>query len=531
MCGRSRIVYGEAERTYLKALGVVGADDVAPGCHYENFSPGQTCPVIVPQDDSTESSHGSSCRYSLNSMVWGLITAAMLDSKPDHFKMFNARMETVAEKISFKALLSKGQRCVMMCNGFYEWKTEAGVKQPYYVYDKSGRPLMMAALFGKALHKEKSSLSDMEKEGSRSSAFASDTFTVLTSNACSKFDWLHDRQPICLVNDEAVRQWLDPSIPASNMLAILSKNDSIEAFGGSIAWHAVTTRINSMGYNNTDCSTAIKVTPKIGSFFRKSPVKSPLVENKLGAPMQTNEAVKVRPAFSAGIKSEADFQKHADVQNIHDNGTRVLDLEDRTKREPISDGRAILDTKQRTVSKPAKGNEKEVPVLSAESSLATCFEAKVSRLSEMGFPMDRCTRALQANNGDEVAALNSLLTCDADGTDVPSGASMSIPISDIRSHESGHSATADMITSKDADYDVTMIGTGLREQQKSHHNGASQESDLPTSAIQAYKRRAGRGDVPGKVPVSSTPTGKKPKIADKSDGSSGKKKITDFFRR
>lgn len=46
-------------------------------------------------------------------------------SQLDFYKMFNARSESVAEKPVFSRLLSS-HRCVVITEGFYEWKTDAG---------------------------------------------------------------------------------------------------------------------------------------------------------------------------------------------------------------------------------------------------------------------------------------------------------------------------------------------------------------------------------------------------------------------
>lgn len=52
--------------------------------------------------------------------------------------MFNARSETVDAKPVFGRLLST-HRCIVLSNGFYEWRSEAElgskrVRQPYYIY-------------------------------------------------------------------------------------------------------------------------------------------------------------------------------------------------------------------------------------------------------------------------------------------------------------------------------------------------------------------------------------------------------------
>lgn len=38
------------------------------------------------------------------------------------------------EKRSYKIPLRKGQRCVLVVEGFYEWNTTSTGKQPYYIY-------------------------------------------------------------------------------------------------------------------------------------------------------------------------------------------------------------------------------------------------------------------------------------------------------------------------------------------------------------------------------------------------------------
>ena len=47
----------------------------------------------------------------------------------------NSRLEGITEKKLFREPLSRGNRCVVLCDGFYEWKSQGkGVKQPYFIY-------------------------------------------------------------------------------------------------------------------------------------------------------------------------------------------------------------------------------------------------------------------------------------------------------------------------------------------------------------------------------------------------------------
>jgi putative SOS response-associated peptidase YedK len=46
----------------------------------------------------------------------------------------------------------KERRCVIPCEGFYEWRDEGG-KQPYYFSRKDGKPLMLAGIWEIAEYK------------------------------------------------------------------------------------------------------------------------------------------------------------------------------------------------------------------------------------------------------------------------------------------------------------------------------------------------------------------------------------------
>ena len=172
----------------------------------ENFSPGRRGPVILQTSD-----HSS---RDIRMMTWGLIPRfASKTQKPDHFFMFNCRVETINEKISFKSLLQRGQRCVVVHNGFYEWAVEAKEKQPYYIYDPSGEPLRFAALYDEFENADGETL---------------ETYTILTSPSCTKINFLHHRQPIRLLNDREIDVWLNPASELEQELMPLVREWSTE---------------------------------------------------------------------------------------------------------------------------------------------------------------------------------------------------------------------------------------------------------------------------------------------------------------
>lgn len=124
-------------------------DDEQVCAHNYNYHPGQTCPVLV-----LKTHHDGTTRVcELQNKQWGLVprfTRLDEDEKPNFFKMFNARSESVDSKPSFKQLVNT-HRGVVLFSGYYEWMTPPGSSQkhnqPYYVHRTSDEPLALAAIY------------------------------------------------------------------------------------------------------------------------------------------------------------------------------------------------------------------------------------------------------------------------------------------------------------------------------------------------------------------------------------------------
>ncbi len=72
---------------------------------------------------------------------WGLIPA-WAKSTAAGARLINARAETLDEKPAFRAAL-QGGRCVILADGFYEWKSG----QPHYFQVAGGAPFGLAGLW------------------------------------------------------------------------------------------------------------------------------------------------------------------------------------------------------------------------------------------------------------------------------------------------------------------------------------------------------------------------------------------------
>jgi putative SOS response-associated peptidase YedK len=163
-----------------KAFGLVEVPQIVP-CF--NISPNQ--PVAVVRFDPYEGSRR------LDFLTWGLIPSWADDPNiGDH--MINARAETVAEKPAFRTAF-RTQRCLVVADGFYEWKKEVGWKQPYFVHMKDDRPFGFAGLW--------------EQWNKRDEPIYS--CALLTTDANDVLAPIHDRMPV-IIPRENYDPWLDP---------------------------------------------------------------------------------------------------------------------------------------------------------------------------------------------------------------------------------------------------------------------------------------------------------------------------------
>lgn len=160
----------------------------------------------------------------LEDFRWGLVPSWAKDAAIGQ-KMINARSETVAEKPSFRAALSR-RRCLIPADGFYEWiKTEGG-RDPVHFRLKSGDLFAFAGLW-EEWH-------DPQTESPLR------TCTILTTSANDTVGRVHDRMPVILAPD-AESLWLDSAVHDKDILLSLLApypDDAMEAF-------PVSRRVNS----------------------------------------------------------------------------------------------------------------------------------------------------------------------------------------------------------------------------------------------------------------------------------------------
>ena len=196
MCGRFVLIslLSDVERAF---------DIHEVSCDYRtsrNMLPGQDVPAVVSNGGNR-----------LVCFRWGLIPSWARDPSIGR-KLINARAETIAVKPSFRSAFRR-RRCLIVANGFYEWRKEGSRKKPIHLFLKSGQPFGFAGLY----------------ESWRSpQAERINTCTIVTTGANELVSPIHDRMPV-IVPKEKEAVWLDPSCEnQSELLSILKPYPSEE---------------------------------------------------------------------------------------------------------------------------------------------------------------------------------------------------------------------------------------------------------------------------------------------------------------
>ncbi len=140
-------------------------------------------------------------------------------------RMLNARAESVADKPAFRDALAR-HRCLVVADGFYEWKHEGKLKVPHYFHLPDGRPFGFAGLW--AVWRD--------AEGKRVTSF-----TILTRDAEGVVAPYHDRMPVILTPD-VYSAWLDREVTEKDLaLELLDHHRTFE-----LSEHRVSQRVNSV---------------------------------------------------------------------------------------------------------------------------------------------------------------------------------------------------------------------------------------------------------------------------------------------
>ena len=180
-----------------------------------NIAPSQSITVVRRDSDSNEAVL----------MRWGLIPSWVKSLDSWKSNLINARVETIAEKPSFKNGFQK-RPCLIPVSGFYEWSKN---KQPYYF--QSGQELLaLAGIWESWVNPETD-----EKLLS---------CTILTTQAKGNITDIHHRMPV-VIPPEYYDLWLENVEGRKELLESLPETQ--------LQMYPVSKTVNSPKNDSPDC--------------------------------------------------------------------------------------------------------------------------------------------------------------------------------------------------------------------------------------------------------------------------------------
>lgn len=200
MCGRFTLT-ATAEMV-ADELDLADVPELAP--RY-NIAPTQVVPIVRARPEG----------LALSSFTWGLVPSWARDPKISA-SLINARAETAADKPAFRSAF-KTRRCLVVADGFFEWRREGKQRLPLWFRLRDGAIFTFAGLY---------------EHWAGSDGRVIDSCTILTTEANELVRPVHDRMPVILERlerslwlsgDLASKEDLLPllrPLPPSRMVAI-----------------------------------------------------------------------------------------------------------------------------------------------------------------------------------------------------------------------------------------------------------------------------------------------------------------------
>ena len=174
---------------------------------------------------------------------WGLIPYWSKDrtfADQIRMKTFNARIEEVTEKPSYKLPIKKS-RCIIPVKGFFEFHTHQNKKYPFYIHSKDQGIFSLAGIY------------DLWLDRSTGEQF--NTFSILTMDANPLMEKIHNtkkRMPVML-SESCEKSWLDISTNPEDLISSINNDYKID-----VDAFPVTKKISKQG---VDTNTPEIITP------------------------------------------------------------------------------------------------------------------------------------------------------------------------------------------------------------------------------------------------------------------------------
>jgi putative SOS response-associated peptidase YedK len=188
----------------------------------------------------------------LDLLRWGLVLGGS-KGKNRSAGVAMVRAESLA-RASFGSAF-RSRRCLLLADGFYEWRRAGKRSFPYYMHRPEGAPFAMAGIWYPAL-----------AAAEPTAPAPIDSCAVITRPARPPVDAVHDRMPAILPAEHHER-WLDPDFGDTAALAQMLSEDP----GFTLETVQVGPRVNSPMNDDAGCVVPATDTERRGEQFELWP--------------------------------------------------------------------------------------------------------------------------------------------------------------------------------------------------------------------------------------------------------------------
>ncbi len=220
MCGRFILISDLSEITSF--LPVAAAEETPR--HSYNIAPGTTVTALLREE-----------RNRLGRLRWGYLPPWVRNGRPGR-ELINARGETVTSKPAFREAFLK-RRCLVLANGYYEWRREGRRKIPWFIHLEANRLFAFAGIYDRVEEKTLPGVA------------------IITTEPAPAIHDIHNRMPVILVGESAGK-WLDLPAAAERDLHSLLKPYP----GEDLSAHAVSTFVNAPSHDSPRCIAPVTET-------------------------------------------------------------------------------------------------------------------------------------------------------------------------------------------------------------------------------------------------------------------------------
>lgn len=230
MCGRFLVI--STKKKLEKVFNAKFEDSTFPPRY--NAAPSQYLPIITGEKPKK-----------IQLYKWGLLPHWAKDEKIAH-KLINARAESVNQKPAFKQYF-ESQRCIIIADGFFEWKKSRSGKTPHLIKMKNNEPFAFAGIWSEWAGEK--AQSQMNFNDDTETLY---TFSIITTPPNALTRRIHDRMPAILHKGD-YEKWIDKGTDPEKAHKLLKPYPASE-----MQEYEISTKVNNPKHNTSEILEPIK---------------------------------------------------------------------------------------------------------------------------------------------------------------------------------------------------------------------------------------------------------------------------------